>query len=81
MAHRVDCAIYRNRNKPLLHRFGTQLDTREHTMQSKATVPLSDAALRVGVPYQKALNLMLAGELVGGRDEKGRWRVSIASIA
>ena len=43
-------------------------------------IPLSEAALRLGVDYHQVLRLMLTGRLAGGRDEFGRLFVESRAI-
>ena len=47
----------------------------------EARVPLSVAAMRLGLDYQQCRKRLLSGELAGGRDEYGRWYVSEAALA
>jgi hypothetical protein len=35
-------------------------------------IPLTEAALRLGIDYQQCRRLLLSGRLAGGRDEFGR---------
>ena len=45
-----------------------------------ATMPLSAAAIRLGVTYERAKRMLFIGELEG-RQEDGRWyRVTVASV-
>jgi hypothetical protein len=44
------------------------------------TVPLVDAALRLGRSYNVTLRLVLTGKLAGGRDERRQWYVTEESL-
>lgn len=44
------------------------------------TVPLVDAALRLGRSYNVTLRLLLTGKLSGGRDERRQWYVTEESL-
>lgn len=44
-------------------------------------IPLTDAAIRLRERYKKALDLLLTGQIEGGRDVSGRWMVSPESVA
>jgi hypothetical protein len=44
------------------------------------TVPLVDAALRLGRSYNVTLRLVLTGQLAGGRDERRQWYVTEESL-
>jgi hypothetical protein len=50
------------------------------TGQGVATLPLMRAAARLQWGYQKTLNAVLRGDLVGEQDHRGRWQVDTASI-
>jgi len=47
----------------------------------EARVPLSVAAMRLGLDYQQCRKRLLSGQLAGGRDEFGRWYVLEAALA
>ncbi len=48
-------------------------------MQAK-TISLSDAALRLGVGYAAARDMLLRRELRGGKDARGRYVVEAADL-
>lgn len=52
----------------------------ETSIQHPPAVPLSQAAFRCGLYYQKAFNMLLSGELRGWQTAKGRWMVEVASV-
>lgn len=43
-------------------------------------VPLSEAALRLGIDYHQCRRMLLRGDLSGGRDEFGRLYVDRRSV-
>lgn len=43
-------------------------------------LPLTDAALRLGLTYHQVRAMVLRGELKGGRDEYGRFYVVAADV-
>jgi hypothetical protein len=53
----------------------------ERSDPDPSDVPLADAALRLGVTWDRAWRMMLRGQLVGHRRENGRWVVSQESVA
>lgn len=42
-------------------------------------IPLTDAALLLGLAYNRALDRLLSGRIVGRRSASGRWEVLRAS--
>jgi hypothetical protein len=45
-----------------------------------ATVPLSEAALKLGKTYHQVRAMVLKGDLAGGVDGDGRWFVRVAAL-
>ena len=43
-------------------------------------LPLSEAALRLGIDYQQCRRLVLTGKLAGGRDDFGRLYVNARAV-
>jgi len=51
------------------------------SQQAQVTeLPLSDVALRLSKAYNVALNMLLRGDLVGRKNERGRWMVTLESV-
>lgn len=44
------------------------------------TVPLSQAAFRLGRTYHQVRAMVLKGNLDGGVDDRGRWFVRVAAL-
>ncbi len=44
------------------------------------TVPLSSAAMELGISYERAKRLLLIGELSGSQEDGRWWRVSAESV-
>ena len=43
-------------------------------------IPLSDAALRLGMSYHRAMRLMHVGRLEARKQDNGRWVISEVSL-
>lgn len=44
------------------------------------TIPATEAAQRLGKSREAVVRLCQRGDLVGIRDERGRWQVAVASL-
>lgn len=43
-------------------------------------IPLADAALKLGLRYQKTLDLLTTAQIAGRRDSRNRWVVDVSSV-
>ena len=47
---------------------------------SEDTIPVSEAAFALRMRYQRALDMVLTGQIRGWKEADGRWRCSRASV-
>jgi excisionase family DNA binding protein len=50
-------------------------------MQDGTTLSIPQAAVRLGIPYAAAYQLVLKGDLGPAHQDGGRWRLSEAAVA
>jgi hypothetical protein len=52
----------------------------ERQIMAEDGISVSDAALKLGVSYWRARDMLLRGDLQGGKDERGRYYVDQTSL-